>query len=69
MNIGDWVQTPEGIGKVSSYSNSYSKDKVNAYVLIDKRMYAFALHLVAPLDKSVSDILNTTKRSSKHGLI
>jgi len=58
MNIGDWVVTPKGIGKVSSYSNSYSKDKVNAYVFIDERIYAFALHLVRPLDKAVSDILN-----------
>jgi hypothetical protein len=58
MNIGDWVVTPEGIGRLGSYSNSYVKDKVNAYVLIDKQMYAFALHLVTPLDKAVSDILN-----------
>lgn len=61
MNIGDWVETPEGIGKVSSYSNSYLKDKMNVYVFIDEQLYAFALHLVAPLDKSVADILNTTK--------
>ena len=64
MNIGDWVETPEGIGEVGSYSNSYSKDKVSVYVLIDKRMYAFAIGLVTPINKAVSDILtavNTTK--------
>lgn len=61
MNIGDWVETPEGIGEVSSYSNSYLKDKANVYVFIDEQIYAFALHLVRPLNKSVSDILNTTK--------
>jgi hypothetical protein len=61
MNIGDWVVTPEGIGRVGSFSNSHSKDKMNVFVWIGINIYAFALHLVTPLDKSVSDILNTTK--------
>lgn len=55
MNIGDWVETPEGIGRVAS------KDKMNVFVWIGMNVYAFALHLVTPLDKAVSDILNTTK--------
>lgn len=59
MKVGDWVETPEGIGKVSSFSNSYTKDKVNAYVLIDEKLYAFAIGLVAPINEAVSNILTT----------
>jgi hypothetical protein len=57
MRVDDWVNTPQGIGKVSSFSNSYTRDKVNVYVLLDKQLYAFAIGLVTPIDPAVSNIL------------
>ena len=53
MKDKDWVDTPRGVGVLGGYS----EDKLNAYVWIDKRLHAFALDLVVPLDKAVSEIL------------
>jgi hypothetical protein len=56
MKVGDWVDTPQGIGKVSSFSNSYTRDKMNVFVLIGEKLYAFAINLVEPLTKEVVDV-------------
>lgn len=63
MKVGDWVETPYGVGKVSSFSNSYTRDKVNAYVLVDKDTYAFAIHLIKLLPKEVSDVIRSSYES------
>ena len=55
LNVGDWVVTPEGIGRVGQTTEG------NAFVWVGMNVYAFALHLVTPLDKPVADILNITK--------
>jgi len=57
MRVDDWVDTPQGIGKVISFSNSYTRDKVNVFVWVNDRLYAFAIGLVTPVNKAVSNIL------------
>jgi hypothetical protein len=59
MKVGDWVETPYGVGKVTSFSNSYTKEKMNAYVLIDEQLYTFAIHLINPLPKEVADVIRS----------
>jgi len=60
MKVGDWVETPYGVGKLGSFSNSYTKDNVNAYVWINEDVYVFAIHLVKPLPKEVADVIRSS---------
>lgn len=53
MKVGDWVQTPEGIGLFEAITD----DGENAYVSIGMTMYGFAVDLVTPVNKAVEDIL------------
>ena len=53
MKVDDWVQTPEGIGKVVHLN----WESLNVFVLINKKVYGFAFLLVTPVNKAVEDIL------------
>lgn len=57
MNVGEWVNTPQGFGVVGAIT----QDNKNAYVCIGTEFYAFSIDLVAPINQAVLDILKPIK--------